>query len=303
MEQQQQQQRTEDTDQAREQCNERADRTTTSKPSNLEGEYWNIFVLCILYTLQLIPLGFSDTMPMILQERGVSYTQLGMFAVVSWPFGLKLLWAPLVDSVYFEKAGRRKTWLIPLQLLIGVLLCMISANFEQWTGKGTRLDIRLELLTAMFFVLYFLCATQDVALDGWALTMLRPENSAYQSSCKAAGQTAGYAIAFTGSMALEQLNVMKLTDFMFLCGMVFIGIASVLALLKREAKPTADEEVEGVLQVYAKVARMSQTPALRRLIFLLLVWKIPFVGPEEIIRSVDLFLTTCRGMPTANAES
>ena len=267
---------------------EHADGTTSGKPSSLEGEYWNIFVLCILYMLQGIPLGFSGTLPMILQERGASYTQLGMFAVVSWPFSLKLLWAPLVDSVYFEKAGRRKTWLIPVQLLIGVLLCMLSANFDEWTGKGASPDIRIEILSASFFMLYFLCATQDIAVDGWALTMLRLENSAYQSSCNAAGQMAGYAIAFTGSMALEQFNVMKLTDFMFLCGLGFIGITTVLALFKREAKPTADEEVEGVLEVYAQVAQMSRKPALRRLIFLLLVWKIPFVGPEEIIGSVAL---------------
>ena len=31
-------------------------------------------------------------------------------------------------------------------------------------------------LTAMFFLLNFLAATQDVAVDGWALTMLAPSN-------------------------------------------------------------------------------------------------------------------------------
>lgn len=261
-----------------------ADGAPSLKPSSLEGEYLNVFVLFVLYTLQGIPMGFSATLPMILQERGASYTQLGMFAVVSWPFSLKVLWAPLIDSVYSERAGRRKTWLVPVQLLIGMLLCMLSARFDEWTGKGQiSAEIRIEILTFSFFVLYFLCATQDITVDGWALTMLRTENSAYQSSCNAAGQTAGYVIAFTGSMALEQLGMMKLTEFMFLCGLAFIGITIAVAMFKREAEPKADEEVEGVVEVYAQVAQMSQKPALRRLIFMLLVFKIPFAGPDAIV--------------------
>jgi hypothetical protein len=32
---------------------------------------------------------------------------------------------------------------------------------------------QIGLLTAYFFVLYFLAATQDIAVDGWALTMLK----------------------------------------------------------------------------------------------------------------------------------
>ena len=31
------------------------------------------------------------------------------FSVVSYPFAVKLLWAPLVDSVYSSAFGRRKT--------------------------------------------------------------------------------------------------------------------------------------------------------------------------------------------------
>lgn len=42
-----------------------------------------------------------------------------LFSLVIWPFSLKLLWAPLLDSLYFKKIGKRKSWLIPIQYLIG----------------------------------------------------------------------------------------------------------------------------------------------------------------------------------------
>lgn len=41
------------------------------------------------------------------------------FSLSFWPFSIKLLWAPLVDSLYLEQMGRRKSWLVPSQYLIG----------------------------------------------------------------------------------------------------------------------------------------------------------------------------------------
>lgn len=43
--------------------------------SNLKGDRGNIALLFFLYTLQGIPLGLSAAIPMILQNRGVSYKQ------------------------------------------------------------------------------------------------------------------------------------------------------------------------------------------------------------------------------------
>lgn len=46
-------------------------------------------------------------------------------------------------------------------------------NVDSWLGdeKGTRAP-NIRLLTLMFFLNNFLAATQDIAVDGWALTML-----------------------------------------------------------------------------------------------------------------------------------
>lgn len=42
---------------------------------NLKGDRANIALLLFLYTLQGIPLGLAAAIPMILQNRGVSYKQ------------------------------------------------------------------------------------------------------------------------------------------------------------------------------------------------------------------------------------
>lgn len=43
------------------------------------------------------------------------------FSFVRWPYSMKLLWAPIVDALYVHSIGRRKSWLIPIQYVTGVL--------------------------------------------------------------------------------------------------------------------------------------------------------------------------------------
>lgn len=73
----------------------------------IRGELRSVSLLLFLYVLQGIPLGLAGSVPLILQSRNVSYSDQAFFSFVFWPFSLKLLWAPLVDSLYFSRFGRR----------------------------------------------------------------------------------------------------------------------------------------------------------------------------------------------------
>ena len=94
-----------------------------------------------------------------------------MFSFVYWPFSIKLIWAPLVDSLYLSRFGRRKTWLLPTQYLIGIFMLVLSSRIKAIMGGGEG-GVDVFYLTCIFFMLNFLAATQDIAVDGWALTML-----------------------------------------------------------------------------------------------------------------------------------
>ncbi|CAI6348089.1 unnamed protein product [Macrosiphum euphorbiae] len=70
--------------------------------------------------MQGIPYGLALAMPIILQNnKNVSCKDQAIFSLVAWPYSLKLIWAPLVDSLYVQKMGRRKSWLILVQYSIG----------------------------------------------------------------------------------------------------------------------------------------------------------------------------------------
>ncbi|XP_016661824.1 acetyl-coenzyme A transporter 1-like [Acyrthosiphon pisum] len=99
--------------------------------SNLKGDWPNIFLLLLLYIMQGIPLGIVTVIPMLLQSKqNVTYKEQALFSIVVWPFSLKLLWAPLVDALYIQKIGRRKSWLIPVQFLMGMYILFLYYIFS-----------------------------------------------------------------------------------------------------------------------------------------------------------------------------
>ncbi len=132
------------------------------------SDWRSISILLFLYMLQGLPLGLITSIPLIIQEKSATYTQQARFSLAGWPFSLKLLWAPLVDALYLKRIGRRKSWLIPVQYLIGVTLFILSYQVDDLIDT-----LQIGWLTTYFFFINFLTATQDMAVDGWALTMLK----------------------------------------------------------------------------------------------------------------------------------
>ena len=65
---------------------------------------------------------------LILGSRRASYSEQGTFSFAFYPLALKLLWAPIVDSLFIKRIGRRKTWMIPCQFLSGLIL-LTSAQY------------------------------------------------------------------------------------------------------------------------------------------------------------------------------
>ncbi|CRG99219.1 acetyl-CoA transporter, putative, partial [Plasmodium relictum] len=175
-----------------------------------KNDFHNVVFLLLLYTIQGVPIGVSSIIPLIIQDK-VSYSQLSIFSLVSLPFSLKLLWAPIVDSVYNKKIGRRKSWIIPLQLICSFSMIYFGSYVNKWLGEGSN-NINLYFLTTFFFVLFFLMATQDIAVDGWALTMLSEENKCLASTCNILGQNIGYCMS---QLSFLTLNNKKICFYIF----------------------------------------------------------------------------------------
>ncbi|XP_048024869.1 acetyl-coenzyme A transporter 1 [Megalobrama amblycephala] len=274
-----------------------------AKVSNgIKGELSNVALLLFLYVLQGIPLGLAGSIPLIMQSKSVSYKDQAYFSFVFWPFSLKLFWAPLVDSLYLQRFGRRKSWLVPTQYLLGLFMLYLSFTVDSMLQTDGQRGPDVITLTAVFFMLAFLAATQDIAVDGWALTMLSRENVGYASTCNSVGQTAGYFLGNVLFLALESADfcnkylrfepqergIVTLSDFLFFWGIVFMVSTTLVAVLKKEnsrhlhTKKKPKEETQGVMETYKLLLSIIKMPTVFTFCALLLTAKIGFSAADAV---------------------
>lgn len=120
-----------------------------------------LLLLASLYLAQGLPFGFfTQALPVLMRERGLSLTVIGASGLLFLPWALKFLWAPLVDH-----RGSRRAWVLSLQALTLAGAVVLSA-----------LDLESSLVPIFIALVLFnlLAATQDVATDGLAVRLLTP---------------------------------------------------------------------------------------------------------------------------------
>ncbi|CAO1416279.1 unnamed protein product [Diamesa tonsa] len=269
--------------------------------SNLSGDYGNIAILFFLYLLQGIPIGLTAAIPMLLQNRGASYKEQAEFSFAHWPFSIKLLWAPIVDSIYVSRFGRRKSWMVPTQYLIGIFMLILSQFVNTWLGNGHDKLPRVPVITLIFFSLNFLAATQDIAVDGWALTMLKRRNVGHASTCNSVGQTAGYFLGYVVFMALESKDfcntylffdeprtegLVTLSGFLWFWGITFLVTTTLVALFKRENAESQNQTVDhpeyDLKESYNMLWKIMKMKPVLILTAILLTVKISFAACDSV---------------------
>lgn len=149
----------------------------------------------------------------------------------------------------------------------------------------------IAFLTGIFFCLNFLAATQDIAVDGWALTMLSRENVGYASTCNTVGQTAGYFMGNVVFLALSSADfsnkylrtqpldngVVTFSGFFYFWGIVFLVTTTLVGLFKREKSEIelhGEESVEGIVDGYKTLKKILRCPSILRLMVILLTFKV-----------------------------
>ncbi|RNA12214.1 acetyl-coenzyme A transporter 1 [Brachionus plicatilis] len=266
------------------------DKNAPSKHSGVKKDLKHIFFLIYLYLLQGVPLGLAASIPFLLATRKVSYADQGTFTFAFYPFSIKLLWAPIVDSCFFSRFGRRKSWLIPVQVLIGVFM-IASANFAQSLAYNLNSKTDVVILTGIFTIFTFLAATQDIALDGWAISMLSKENVAWQSTCNGVGQTAGFFIGNISIIVFESAKfcnkyirpffnlpsqdsgIISLEKFMYAFGIVFLATAFLIMFKKELENQDPDDQSGGLIESYLNIKKLLSLKSIQKVALIFLTAK------------------------------
>ncbi|CRK27038.1 hypothetical protein BN1708_004260 [Verticillium longisporum] len=176
----------------------------------------NFLLLVLLYFLQGIPMGLAGGSVPFLMKDHMSYSEIGIFSLASYPYSLKLFWSPIIDAVWSPSFGRRKSWILPIQMLSGIGMLWLGSTVENMmatTGKPGGPTV--WTFTGWWFFLVLMCATQDIAVDGWALTLLTPGNVSYASTAQTVGLTAGHFMSYTVFLAFNSDGIWDVYQIMW----------------------------------------------------------------------------------------
>lgn len=182
--------------------------------------------------LMCIFIGFASGLPLYvlmqlvpawLKEGGVSLVDIGLMALVGLPYTWKFFWAPLLDRYFITAIGRRRTWLLPTQI---ILLCCIGVlGFLQPLQQ-------LSLVTFVCFIIAVCSATQDIALDAYRREFLTDSelglgNSIHVNAYRLSG-------LIPGSLSLILADFMA-WEWVFLITAAFMLLGIGLSLSIKEA--------------------------------------------------------------------
>lgn len=173
-----------------------------------------------LYFGQALPYVVVMTLSTILyKSRGVGNDDLAFYT--SWlylPWVIKPLWSPLV-----EMFSTKRTWIIALQLLLGVALFA--------TALTMHLPGYFLASIAVLWVMAFISATHDIAADGYYMLALKQ----YQQAEFVGVRSTFYRIAtIAGGGVLAWLGgelTTRTGDAGFAWSVVFFVLAGVFGLL------------------------------------------------------------------------
>lgn len=154
----------------------------------------------------IIFLGFSSGLPFLLtlatlhawlSEIGINKTTIGLFVIVTIPYSLKFIWAPLIDNLQVpllcRLLGKRRGWLLTTQLgLILSLGLLGSTNPHQ--------NIYMTVIAALLVA--FASATQDSIIDAYRVEILDSQQMGPGAGASSLGYRLGIWVSGAGALYL-----------------------------------------------------------------------------------------------------
>jgi len=195
--------------------------------------------------LAMLFLGFSSGLPFgVLAEpmtawlagSGVDKTTIGLFALVSLPYALKFLWAPIMDRVPLpimtRMFGRRRGWVLVTQFVLIATIIKLGlsdpANSLWWTA-------------AFALAVSFASASQDIVIDAYRVEILAED----QLAAGAALAINGWRLSSWGGAAVALIFADLVSWQVVFTGLALtVGVGIIAILLNPEpATPMSDEAI------------------------------------------------------------
>ncbi len=131
-----------------------------------------------------------------MRRQGVGPAAIGVFVGTLYlPWSWKWLIGPFVDVFYSDRLGRRRMWIVAMQvLMVAMLLASMPIDYTA----------EIKLFTLLIMILNVFSATQDVAIDALACGVLKEEERGLANGLMFGGAYVGQAIGGAGVLFLTR---------------------------------------------------------------------------------------------------
>jgi MFS transporter, PAT family, beta-lactamase induction signal transducer AmpG len=173
---------------------------STKKPGTFKSlgqafTSWRTASVTLMSFASGMPLGLVwIAMPDWMRKSGMDIRVVGLITLAQAPWTFKFLWSPLMDRYVPPKLGRRRGWTAIAQVVL--LACTFSL-----AGLGNNPDTPW-VIGALALAIAFAGATQDIAVDAYAVDVLRPDEQAVAVGARNALYRTGMQLAGSFSITM-----------------------------------------------------------------------------------------------------
>ena len=121
----------------------------------------------------------ESTLQAWLKDSGATNATIGVLSYVAIPYLLKFLWAPFIDRYPLPILGRRRGWIMMMQLALAVAIALFALQNPA---------VSLVPVTVCAVAIVFFSATQDIAFDAYRTDVSKPS----ERGLAAAANNLGY---------------------------------------------------------------------------------------------------------------
>ncbi len=200
-----------------------------------------IAILSVLSTASGMPYGWvNQALQFFLVAIGIPKSTIGILSGVSLPYALKFLCSPLVDRYALPWPGRRRSWVILTQLALAGALGAVAAFAWRALGAkaaGTALPHAALTIGVLALVVVFLGATQDIALDAYAVEVLHKEEQGPVSGLRILFWRLGMLVA--GAFAVSATDWIPWPIVFLATGAVFAAFTLLVLAAPEPDRPAA----------------------------------------------------------------
>ena len=219
----------------------------------------------------MLPLGFASGLPLALTAgtlqawltvAGLDLKTIGIFTLVGLPYTLKFLWAPLMDRLVLPWLGRRRGWMLVMQLCVALGLAAMAV-----IGPGER----PEILGVLALAVAFFSASLDIVFDAYRTDLLLRAERGFGAAVWVNGYRFALLFASAGALLLAD-HIGWQNTYLLLAALMGAGVITIL--VSPEPSEPNDRPASLAEAVGGPLKELFARPGVVGLLALIILYKI-----------------------------